>query len=130
MKGKGIALYGVTASSKEETDALMAELGLKFPIYCDPDHKLRDYLADQELVKVCVTGGPDSKNKRYREFKYFSPPLYPKGVAQPAVLFVDKEGSNIFAWAQQPCLINLHGALDRPEAADVWKKVQDKLEKP
>ena len=128
MKGKGISVCGVTASSKEETDALIAELDIKFPIYSDPEHKLRDYLAEQELVKVCVTGGPDSKNTFYRENKYFAP--YPKGVAQPAVLFVNKEGSNVFAWAQQPCVINWHGALDRPDPADVWKKVQDKLAKP
>lgn len=125
LKGKGVSLYGVTASSQEETDSLIKELGIKFPIYSDPEHKLRDYLAEQELIKVCVTGGPDSKNKFYRELKYFA--HYPKGVAQPAVLFVNKEGSNIFAWAQQPCVINLHGALGRPEPEDVWKKVQEKL---
>ena len=130
MKAKGVSVYGVTASSKEEVDALVAELGIKYPIFSDPEHKLRDYLAEQELVKVCVTGGPDSKNTYYREYKFFAPPRYPKGVAQPAVLFVDKEGTNIYSWSQQPCLMNYHGGLGRPEPSDVWKKVQDKLAEP
>ena len=113
------------AQSKEDVEKMREEIGVSYAIFSDPEHKLRDYLAEQELVRVVVSGGENSKSDFYRDFKWFKP--YKHGVAQPAVLFSTKEKRNIYAWSCQPCDVNLHGALDRPEPKDIWAEIQKKL---
>lgn len=104
---------------------MKAETGVKYEIISDPEHRLRNYLDEQELVRVVVNGGENSKSEFYRSFKYFKPYRY--GVAQPAILFSTKEKKNLYAYATQPCDINWHGALNRPEPKDAWAEVQKKL---
>lgn len=113
------------AQNKEDIDKMREETGVSYSIFSDQEHKLRNYLAEQELVKATVTGGENSKSAFYRDYKYFKP--YKYGVVQPAVLFATKEKKNIYAWAVQPCEVNLHGALGRPEPKDIWAEIQKKL---
>ena len=113
------------AQNKDEVSKMKEETGVKYTIFSDPEHKLRNYLAEQELVNVVVCGGENSKSAFYRENKYFKP--YKFGVAQPAILFSTKEHQHLYAYATQPCNVNWHGALNRPEPKDAWAEVQKKL---
>lgn len=109
-------------------DQFVAEKGVTIPIYSDPEHKLRNYLAEQEIVKVCITGGEQSKNEFYRDLKFFKP--YKHGVTQPAIIFIDNKGAVVYSIAIQPSKINWFGAKGRPEASTVWKEVQEYLAQP
>lgn len=100
----------------------MAKEDIKYPIYSDPQHKLIKYLTEQEILKVCITAGPDSQNPTLKSIKYFQP--YKNGIAQPAILYLNKEGETIYAWCQQPCKMNLFGAKNRPAPADIWSQIQ------
>ena len=120
-----IGIYGITAESKENVEKMLEEISVSYAIFSDPEHKLRNYLAEQELVRVSVSGGENSKNEFYRNLKWFKP--YKHGVAQPAVLFSTKEKRNVYAWSSQPCDVNLHGALSRPDPKNIWEEIQKKL---
>lgn len=121
-------VFAITAQAVEEVDKFIQTEGINFPIYSDPEHKLRNFLSEQEVIKVCVTGGENSKNEFFRDFEYFK--QYKYGVAQPAIVFVNKKRESVYAYATQPSLINLFGAKERPEAKDVWMKVHEYLTKP
>ena len=110
-----------------QVDEIIAKTKAPFPIFSDPDHKLRNYLSEQELLQVVVSGGEKSKNEFYKNFKFFLP--YKNGVAQPALMFITRDGEVAYAWAVQPAAMNWHGAIERPNPEEVWAKVNDYLGK-
>uniref|UniRef100_A0A1X7UBW3 Uncharacterized protein n=1 Tax=Amphimedon queenslandica TaxID=400682 RepID=A0A1X7UBW3_AMPQE len=67
-------------------DEVIAKTKAPFPIFSDPEHKLRNYLSEQELLQVVISGGEQSKNEFYKNFKWFAP--YKNGVAQAAIMFI------------------------------------------
>ena len=101
---------------------MVAKESVRYPIYSDPQHKLVKYLTEQEILKVCISAGPDSQNATLKAIKPFQP--YKYGVAQPAILYLNREGVVIYAWCQQPCKLNFYGAKNRPAPADVWSQIQ------
>lgn len=124
LQEKDIRVYGVTAEPEEAVEKMKKESGDFVPIFSDPQHKLINYLAEQELIHVVVSGGENSKSELYKS-KYKA---YKYGVAQPAVLFSNKDCKNYYSWAVQPCQVNWHGALARPDPKDVWAEIQKKLD--
>ena len=107
-------------------EEVIAKTKAPFPIFSDPDHKLRNYLSEQELLQVVISGGEQSKNEFYKNFKWFLP--YKNGVAQAAIMFITRDGDVAYAWAVQPASINWWGAKTRPDPQDVWAEVAPYLE--
>ena len=73
-------------------------------IVSDPTHVLRNYLHEQGLITIKISGGENSTDSAF----YKVHPLikrYKHGVAQPGVLCVNSEKKVLFAWAVDPKLV-------------------------
>lgn len=56
-----------------------------------------------------------------------SPPewmSHPKGVFQPGVLVLDREGRVLYRWRCRPTRNNVGGAISRPTPQYVWRRIQ------
>lgn len=49
---------------------------------------------------------------------------YPHGMAQPAVLVLDRQGKALVSWAIVPGVMNMGGAKDRPALDEIWADAQ------
>ncbi|CZR65966.1 uncharacterized protein PAC_15866 [Phialocephala subalpina] len=78
----------------------------------DPENELAKHLKQKGFLDVAI-----SEKKGYTH-----------GMAQPAILVMNKEGEVFERWAIVPSMMNLGGAKDRPELEQVWENVQAKLE--
>jgi hypothetical protein len=52
---------------------------------------------------------------------------YEHGMAQPAILVMQSDGTVLFDWAIVPSVMNLGGAKDRPNLKQVWENVEAKI---
>eukprot|EP00731_Ephydatia_muelleri_P031582 Em0023g89a len=107
----------------------MRDWNLKFKCLSDPTHILRNYLAQEDLITIAVSGGENATDSRFYQvhpkIKY-----YKNGVAQPAVLCVKSDRKVLYQWAVVPQLTNVGGASDRPVPAEIWSLVQIRLSDP
>lgn len=124
-----MALYGVTAESQENADRAVKEWGLDYQLFSDPTHTLRNYLAEQGMITIRISGGENSTDSGFYKV-HPKIKLYKHGVAQPGLLCVKPDRSVVFSWAIEPSLMNLGGASDRPVPRDIWTAVQAKLADP
>ena len=71
----------------------------------DPTHILRNYLAQEGLITIAVSGGENATDSRFYQvhpkIKY-----YKNGVAQPAVLCVKSDRKVLYQWAVVPQLVS------------------------
>lgn len=107
----------------------MTEWNLHFKLLSDPTHALRNYLNEQGLINIRISGGENATDSSYYKFH---PKIkdYKHGVAQPGVLCVKPDKTVLYAWAINPSFMNLGGASDRPVPRDIWTVVQAKLANP
>jgi hypothetical protein len=49
---------------------------------------------------------------------------YEHGMAQPAIIVMESNGTVLFDWAIVPGVMNLGGAKDRPDLKQVWENVE------
>ena len=71
----------------------------------DPTHVLRNYLAQQGLITIAVSGGENATDSTFYQvhpkIKY-----YKNGVAQPAVLCIKPDRTVLYNWAIVPQLVS------------------------
>lgn len=119
-------VYAVTAEHQDLADKMVEDYSLRFKCFADPTHVLRNYLAEQNLINIRVSGGEGSTDsafyKAHPKIKH-----YKHGVAQPGVLCIKSDRTVLYNWAIDPNVMNLGGASDRPVPADIWNIVQLKL---
>lgn len=53
---------------------------------------------------------------------------YEHGMAQPAVLVMQSDGTVLYSWAIVPGVMNLGGAKDRPDLKQVWANMVAKMD--
>jgi hypothetical protein len=121
-----VAVYAVTADPQAHVDQAVKEWNLQYEAFSDPTHTLRNYLKEQGLIEVKISGGEGSTDSSFYKM-HPKIKLYKHGVAQPGVLCVNEKGEKLFAWAIDPAFMNLGGATDRPVPADIWSFVKGRL---
>jgi hypothetical protein len=52
---------------------------------------------------------------------------YEHGMAQPAILVMQSDGTVLYDWAIVPGVMNLGGAKDRPDLKQVWENMEAKM---
>ncbi len=70
--------------------------------WSDVDLTLSNYLKEQGVIEVCITGGPGTE----KEDLYFKIREYPHGMNQPAILLVKPDGSVVYSWASRPVKVS------------------------
>ncbi|XP_062518172.1 uncharacterized protein LOC134193352 [Corticium candelabrum] len=119
MKSSDVAVYGVTAQPQEEADKAVTQLRLHYKTYGDPDHKLATHLKDKGLLDVIIARQGDSRHPKVKDYK--------DGMAQPAVVVVNREGAVLYSFIVTPGLSNAYGATGRPNPKEVCQLIQAKL---
>ena len=73
--------------------------------WSDPQHKLRNYLNDEGLIDIKVSGGENSTDSGFYKVH---PQIkqYKWGVAQPGVLCVNSDRKPLYAWAINPSFVS------------------------
>jgi hypothetical protein len=77
----------------------------------DPKNEVAAELKRREKLNVAIT--PKSG--------------YEHGMAQPAILVMQSDGTVLYNWAIVPGVMNLGGAKDRPDMTQVWENMEAKL---
>ena len=83
----------------------MTRSNLPLQAWSDPQHKLRNYLNDEGLIDIKISGGENSTDSGFykvhpkiKEYKW--------GVAQPGVLCVNSDRKPLYAWAINPSFVS------------------------
>lgn len=121
-----MGIFAVTAQSQAEADQAVQQWGLNFKAWSDPQHKLRNYLSEEGLIDIVISGGENATDSGFYKV-HPKIKLYKWGVAQPGVLCVNSEKKVLYSWAINPSIMNIGGASDRPVPADIWTVVQAKM---
>jgi len=124
-----VGIFGICAEAQQPVDQAIKDWGLHFQCFSDPTHVLRNYLAEQGLITIRISGGENATDSNFYKV-HPKIKLYKHGVAQPGVLCVKPDKSVLYAWAIDPNFMNLGGASDRPVPRDIWTIVQTKLTEP
>ena len=66
-------------------------------------HVLRNYLDEQGLISIRISGGENDPSKFYKNHPKIK--LYKYGVAQPGVLCIKPDNSVLYKWAIDPSLV-------------------------
>jgi peroxiredoxin len=106
--GKAIA---VTAEPEQHLQDTINTSGYTGEIIVDPTNKI----AAEMRQRVNLTVAISSKSG------------YEHGMAQPAILVIQNDGTVLFKWAIVPGVMNLGGAKDRPDLNQVWENVLARL---
>lgn len=106
--GKAIA---VTSEPEKFLQDTIKATGYNGEIICDTKNKIAGELKERTNLQVAIS----SKSG------------YEHGMAQPAILVMQSDGTVLFEWAIIPGMMNLGGAKDRPDLNQVWENVQARL---
>ena len=79
---------------------------LLFQLLSDPTHVLRNYLNEQGLINIRISGGENATDSTFYKVH---PRIknYKDGVAQPGVLCVKPDKTVLYAWAINPHFVSL-----------------------
>lgn len=128
FKEKRVALYGVSAEPQRKVDKATRDWHLDYQVFSDQSHVLRNYLSEQGMVSIQITGGGEHPSTFSKVHPFIK--LYPNGVAQPGLVCIKPDRSVLFSWAIEPSLSNLGGGTNRPVPREIWGSVQAKLADP
>jgi hypothetical protein len=107
--GKAVA---VTAESEQYLPDTIKTTGYSGEVIVDPTNKIAAELKERVNLNVAIS----SKSG------------YEHGMAQPAILVLQNDGTVLFDWAIVPGMMNLGGAKDRPDLNQVWENVLARLD--
>ncbi|KAL8276433.1 hypothetical protein RQP46_011185 [Phenoliferia psychrophenolica] len=107
----GGTILVVTSEPSEHLDATIKSSGYAGEIVSDPTNALAGALRESGDIDVAVT-----KRAGYAD-----------GMAQPALLVKQSDGTVLFKWAIVPSMMNLGGASDRPDLEQVMDNVEATL---
>ena len=72
-------------------------------VFSDQSHVLRNYLSEQGMVSIRITGGGEHPSTFSKVHPFIK--LYPNGVAQPGLVCIKPDRSVLFSWAIEPSLV-------------------------
>jgi peroxiredoxin len=107
--GKAIAITAEPEQHLAETRSLTGYTG---DVIVDPENQIAAELKRREKLTVAIS----------------SKAGYPHGMAQPAILVMQSDGTVLYDWAIVPSVMNLGGAKDRPDLKQVWENAEAKME--
>ena len=120
----------VTSEDENELSATQRASGFTGEVIVDPENLLAKELKKRRLLDVAIS----EKNG------------YPNGMAQPAVLVMNREKNVLFNWAIFPAVVcyssciwfprlglirrqmNFRGAKDRPDLTQIWDNMEARLQ--
>jgi len=106
--GKVIA---ITAEPQEHLASTLTQTGYTGTTIVDPSNSIAAELKSRNKLNVAIS----SKSG------------YEHGMAQPAILVMQSDGTVLFSWAIVPGVMNLGGAKDRPDLKQVWENMEAKM---
>ncbi|MEO0602737.1 MAG: redoxin domain-containing protein [Myxococcota bacterium] len=111
LEGQGGKLVGVTSQSADAATQAHDDWGLAFDVVSQPSNDLarRFEVAITEKAQTPLAEVPGE---------------YPSGMAQPAVVALDRAGKVLYRWAIEPSTMNLGGATDRPLPDEIWAAIE------
>ncbi|KAF2665792.1 hypothetical protein BT63DRAFT_75747 [Microthyrium microscopicum] len=112
----GGKVLAITAEIGHE-DAMRASTGYTGTMISDPTNSIAAALKAQGKLDVAITDNTLTKTKGYEH-----------GMAQPAILIIQQDGTVLYDWAIVPAVMNLGGAKDRPDLVQVWENAEAKME--
>jgi peroxiredoxin len=107
--GKVIAITAEPEQHLQETRSLTGYTG---DVIVDPENQVAAELKSRGKLVVAIT--PKAG--------------YEHGMAQPAILVMQSDGTVLYDWAIVPSVMNLGGAKDRPNLTQVWENMEAKLD--
>jgi peroxiredoxin len=114
IRHAGGDLVAITSQSDIPAQQAHHEWGLKYNVVSEPQNILA------QRFHIAIT--PKAQTPLAQDANE-----YPKGMAQPAVLALDKHGKVLFQWVIAPDEMNLGGASDRPLPMAIWKVIHAAL---
>ena len=106
-------MWGITSENPQALQEATAGWGLEHTqLIGDPENKIIDNIKAKFLPDLVIQE-PNDK--------------YPKGMAQPGELAFVKD-KVVFAWTKQPGILNMGGAVGRPNVGKIWKMVSEQVE--
>lgn len=114
IRKHGGELIAITSQSEGAAKQAHDDWGLGYPVHSDPANVLARRFDVAITPKAQTVLADDPKE-------------YPAGMAQPAVVALDRTGQVIFRWAIDPNEMNLGGATDRPLPHDILEVIEAEL---
>jgi hypothetical protein len=124
IQDAGGAVFGMTSEPQTFASEAVTAWELRFPVIGDPHHEISDGLRARGWLSLFV----NRRTQLWERGSGFA--THPKGIFQPGILAVSRTGRVLYRWRSRPTRKNLGGALERPVAEDVWKKIQQALAEP
>jgi len=106
--GKVIA---ITAEPEQHLKETLSSTGYSGDVIVDPENQIAEELKGRGKLNVAIS--PKAG--------------YEHGMAQPAVLVMQRDGTVLYNWAIVPGVMNLGGAKDRPDLKQVWENMEAKM---
>jgi peroxiredoxin len=107
--GKVIA---ITAEPEQHLESTRSLTGYSGEIIVDPENQIAAELKRRGKLDVAIS----------------SKAGYEHGMAQPAILVMQSDGTVLYDWAIVPSVMNLGGAKDRPDLKQVWENMEAKMD--
>jgi peroxiredoxin len=96
IKAAGGVVAAATAEVPEHLDKFRASTGFSDTVIVDPENLLAKHLKKSELLEVAIS---DSQLYRLRGYKH--------GMAQPALLVINRDATVLQRWAIVPSLVSV-----------------------
>ena len=107
----GGQVIAITAEPAEHLQQTLDATGYRGETIVDPENKIVAEMKARGKLDVAIT--PKSG--------------YKHGMAQPALLVMQNDGTVVYNWAIVPSVMNLGGAKDRPDLKQVWENAEAKM---
>jgi peroxiredoxin len=107
--GKVIA---ITAEPEQHLESTRSSTGYNGDVIVDLENQIAAELKRRGKLSVAIS----------------SKAGYEHGMAQPAILVMQSDGTVLYDWAIVPSVMNLGGAKDRPDMKQVWENIEAKMD--
>jgi peroxiredoxin len=101
----------ITAEPEQHLKETISTTGYSGDVIVDPENQIAAEMKRREKLNVSIS----------------SKAGYEHGMAQPAILVMQSDGSVLYDWAIVPGVMNLGGAKDRPDLKQVWENVDARM---
>jgi len=105
---RGGTIFGITSQSQKLADKAQKKWKLNFDVISDTQNTLA------KAHNIHISPNPVLD--------------YPNGMVQPGLLIVTSKKELMYHWAVSPKVMNLEGAIDRPDPKDIVKVIINKLD--
>ncbi|MCH2082150.1 MAG: redoxin domain-containing protein [Saprospiraceae bacterium] len=125
IRKAGGEIYGITSEPHTLAENAHKEWRTDFNHIGDPHHEILADIHNRGWLSLFIWNYVPSFRKEVSQSL-----SHPKGIYQPGVLGVNREGRVLYRWRSVPSNQNIGGAISRVTALHVWNKVKEAILKP